>query len=117
MIPALALLKANWRIPVAFITGAALCWPVASCQGRRDGKANVAAKVAVASSKATESAAKAEVAAIVADAVRRGEAKAIQTELQEIVREEGSDALAGPGVSSVLARLRQANRGGADTRP
>lgn len=117
MIRAIAILEANWKIVAGLVIGALLCWPVASCSGRKAGIAEYYSKVTMASSKASEAAAKAEVAAIVTDAVRRGESAKVQQELKDIIHEQGSDALAGPGVTGVLARLRQASGSGADTRP
>ena len=76
-------------------------------QARR--KADHAAVIA-ASAKVTEAAAKAEIAAMAVDAVRRGEAKAMQEKLRSIVDEKADTSVAGPGVIGVLDELRKADR-------
>lgn len=37
----LAFLKANWKAAAGLILGFILCWPVASCSGRADGRAEM----------------------------------------------------------------------------
>lgn len=99
-----------WKLIAALILGAVLCWPVASCQGRRSAEAHNSAKIIAASAKVTEAAAKAEIAAMAVDAVRRGQAKQVQDELRSVADDKGSTDLAGPGVTAVLDRLRKADR-------
>ena len=103
-------LATNWKLPVAALIGAALCYPVASCNGRQRANATNNAKIMAASAKVREAAAKAEIAAMAVDAVRRGHAKQAEQELRKIADEKGSDAVAGPGVAAVLDRMREANR-------
>jgi len=100
-------LTANWKAIVGILIGAALTWPIASCQGRRDANAANEAKIIAASAKVREAAAKAEIAAMAADSVRRGQAKQVQDELREIVDEQANDDTVGPGVAAILDRLRQ----------
>ncbi|MGV3769649.1 MAG: hypothetical protein ACO1NM_06435 [Sphingobium phenoxybenzoativorans] len=110
MIALPAIVRTNWKLPVAAIVGAAVCWPVASCSGRQQANATNSAKIIAASAKVREAAAKAEIAAMATDAIRRGQAKQVEQELRKVADEKGSDAVAGPGVTAVLDRLRQANR-------
>lgn len=110
MIAAPLWLASNWKLIVALILGAILCWPVASCSGRRSAENTQEAKIIAASAKVTEAAAKAEIAAMAVDAVRRGQAKQVQDELRSVADEKGSTDLAGPGVTAVLDRLRKADR-------
>lgn len=37
----LAFAKSNWKAFVGLVLGFLLCWPVASCSGRRDGRAQM----------------------------------------------------------------------------
>ena len=103
-------LAANWKLPVAALVGAALCYPVASCNGRQPANATNSAKIIAASAKVREAAAKAEIAAMAVDAVRRGQAKQVEQELRKIADEKGTDAVVGPGVTAVLDRMREASR-------
>lgn len=104
---AVSLLRDYWKLLAAFILGAVLIWPLASCQGRQQANAINSAKIIAASAKVREAAAKAEIAAMAVDAVRRGEAKQVEQELRKVADEKGSDAVAGPGVIGVLDRLRK----------
>ena len=48
----LAFIKANWKAAVGLILGIILCWPVASCSGRADGRAQMRAALVQANIKA-----------------------------------------------------------------
>lgn len=109
---AVSLLRDYWKLLAAFILGAVLIWPLASCQGRQQANAINSAKIIAASAKVREAAAKAESAAILADMARSVNTTKEADELREIVRETKSDAGVGPATASVLARLRE-RRGGA----
>lgn len=102
----------DWKLPAAALLGAALTWPVASCQGRRSAENVHEAKIITASAKVTEAAAKAESAAILADMARSVNTAKEAEELKKVVEDVKSEAVAGPAVSAVLRELRQ-RRGGA----
>ena len=48
----LAFARANWKALVGLILGIILCWPVASCSGRADGRAEMRAALVQANIKA-----------------------------------------------------------------
>ena len=48
----LAFARANWKALVGLILGIILCWPVASCSGRADGRAQMRAALVQANIKA-----------------------------------------------------------------
>lgn len=110
-----ALWAIDWKLPVAALLGATLCWPVASCQGRRSAETTQSAKIIAASAKVREAAAKAESAAILADMARSVNTAKEADELKDIINETKSEAVAGPAVSAVLRELRQ--RRGSAARP
>lgn len=112
MIAAPLWLASNWKLPAAALLGAALCWPVASCQGRRSAEVTASAKIIAASAKITEAAHKAETAAVLADMARSVNTAKEADDLREIINETKSSAGVGPATASVLARLRE-RRGGA----
>ena len=105
----------DWKLPAAALLAATLCWPVASCSGRRSADNVLEAKVVAAAAKVREAAAKAESAAILADMVRHANTAKEADELREIIDETKSDAGVGPATSAVLQRLRQ--RRGSAARP
>lgn len=111
MIP--AILLANWKLPVAAILGAILCWPIASCSGRRSAENAQEAKIIAAAAKVREAASKAETAAVLADMARSVKTAKEADELREIVRETKSEAGVGPATSAVLQRLRERRSGAA----
>lgn len=102
-----------WRIAAAFILGCLLTLPLAYCQGRSDGKANMERDLAASVRKVTEAALKSERAANAADALRRDAARARESELREIVNAKGTDAIVGGATGGVIERLR-AGKGGKD---
>ena len=102
----------DWKLPAAFLLGAVLCYPIASCQGRRSAEIAQSAKIIAASAKVTEAAAKAESAAILADMARSVNTAKEADELKKVIADVKSEAVAGPAVSAVLRELRQ-RRGGA----
>ena len=108
-------LAANWKLPVAALLGAILCWPIASCSGRRDANAANDARIIAAATKITEAAAKAESAAILADMARSVNTAKEADELKKVIEDVKSEAVAGPAVSAVLRELRQ--RRGGSARP
>ncbi|WP_097091798.1 hypothetical protein [Novosphingobium sp. Chol11] len=87
--------------------GALLCLPLAYCEGKSAGKLASANTNLEASLKVQQAAQKVERAATLADMARRAKTREQITELREIVRENGTDAVAGPGVTAVLDRLRR----------
>ena len=105
----------DWKLPAAALLAATLCWPVASCSGRRSAESAASAKIIAASAKVNEAASKAETAAILADMARSVKSGKEADELREIVRETKSDAGVGPATAAVLARLRE--RRGSAARP
>ena len=110
---AVGAVRANWKLPVAAIVGAALCYPVASCNGKRQADATNALRMEVAAEKARVSAARAEAAANRADIARQKAAQARNSELQGIVIHEGTDAVVGGATGALVNRLRR-DAGGAD---
>ncbi|MDV5822284.1 hypothetical protein [Sphingobium naphthae] len=97
----------NWRIAVAAGFGFAFCWPVASCQGKREAQAAYALKVQAAAEKVKAAASKAELAAALADMARASKSKEEAQELREIINETQSDAGVGPATSALLGELRK----------
>jgi len=112
MIALPAILANNWKVLGGAVIGAALCYPVASCSGRRAANATQAEKVIAASAVVHEAAAKAETAAVLADMARTANTIKEVDELREVINETKSDADVGPATAAVLARLRE-KRGGA----
>lgn len=100
----------NWRIAVAAGFGFAFCWPVASCQGKREAQAAYALKVQAAAEQVKAAASKAELAAALADMARASKTKEEAQELREIISNAKDDGAVGPAVSGVLERLRERNR-------
>lgn len=96
----------NWRLIVGALAGALMCAPLAYCEGRADGKRQVNAQIAIQAEKVRNAALKAEAAATLADMARSVRTAEQQRELQEIVENVGTNEMAGPAVSAVLARLR-----------
>lgn len=43
LLPGIALIKTWWKTVLGLIIGAALCWPLAHCEGRKDGRAETRA--------------------------------------------------------------------------
>lgn len=106
----MAWIMLNWRVIAAAIVGALLCWPVASCQGKREANAAYAAKVQAAAEQVKAAANKAELAAALADMARASKTKEEAQELREIISNAKDDGAVGPAVSGVLERLRERNR-------
>ena len=106
-------LAANWKLPVAALVGAALCWPVASCYGENQANDANALRMEAAAEKARASAARAEAAANRADIARQKAAQARNSELQGIVNHEGTNAVVGGATGALVNRLRR-DAGGAD---
>ena len=100
-------LATNWKLPVAAIVGAAITWPVASCQGKRQADNTNALRMEAAAEQAKASAARAEAAANRAEIARKLAAKARQGALQEIVDHEGTNAIVGGSVVAVIGKLRR----------
>ena len=109
----ISLLRAHWKLIVAALVGMALCYPVASCSGRRSAFNAQSAKIIAASAKVTVAAAKAEQAAILADMARSANTAKEADELREVIDNVKSEAVAGPAVSVVLRELRQRRSGAA----
>ncbi len=103
----MAWIMLNWRVIAAAIVGALLCWPVASCQGKREANAAYYAKVKAAAEQVKAAANKAELAAALADMARTSNSKAEAQELREIINETQSDAGVGPATSALLGELRK----------
>ena len=109
LIAAWSAVRANWRLfAVAALVAFGVVQSYRLAVEKRARKADHAAVIA-ASAKVTEAAAKAEIAAMAVDAVRRGEAKAMQEKLRSIVDEKADTSVAGPGVIAVLDELRKAD--------
>lgn len=102
-------LASNWKAIVGALAGAALCWPVASCQGKREATVALHAQVRLDAEKVRNAALKAEAAATLTDMARSAKTAQQQRELQEIVNDVGTNEMVGPAVSAVLARLRAAS--------
>ena len=105
----------DWKLPAAALLGAALCYPIASCQGRRSAESATSAKIIAASAKVTEAASKAETAAVLADMARSVNTAKEADELKKVIEDVKSEAVAGPAVRAVLRELRQ--RRGSAARP
>lgn len=110
LMTAWSVVRANWKIILGVFMGALMCWPVASCQGKREANATNAAKVIAASAKVEQAAAKAEAAAVLADMARNTKSREEITELRRIVDETQSDAGVGPATAKLLERLRARER-------
>ena len=104
---ALSLIRDHWIKAVWIAIGMALCYPVASCNGRNIAEAKAAEQVIAASEKVKRAAAQAELAATVADATRRADTVAEVNELKEAVDAVKTNDEAGPAVSAVMQRLRE----------
>lgn len=100
-------LTANWKALAGAVVGAALCAPLAYCQGKSNANAANAARVELAAEKVKRAATQAELAATLADMTRQAKTKQEITELQEIVNEAQPGNDAGPATISVLDRLRR----------
>ncbi len=101
------LVSDHWRTALWIAIGALLCWPVASCQGKREAQAAYALKVQAAAEKVKAAASKAELAAALADMARASKSKEEAQELREIINETQSDAGVGPATSALLGELRK----------
>lgn len=106
-------LTANWKLAIAALVGAALCYPVASCSGKRQADDANALHMEAAAERAKTEAARAEAAANRAEIARKLAAKARQDALQGIVDEQGTDAVVGGSVGAVIGKLRR-DASGAD---
>lgn len=100
-------LASNWRIVVSLFTGVAICWPVASCQGKREATIANNAKVELAAEQVKRAAAQAELAATLADMTRVAKTKEEAQEIKELIVEKASDDAAGPGMDAWIKRLRE----------
>lgn len=109
-------LAANWKLPVAALAGAGLCYPVASCKGKRQANDSNALRMEKAAAKAVAAQAKAEAAANRAETARKLAAKARQDALQGIVDHEGTNDVVGGATGAVIGKLRR-DAGGADKAP
>lgn len=105
--------QAHWKLIAAVLVGMALCWPIASCSGRRSAESNQSAKIIAASAKVERAAAKAEQAAILADMARTATTAKEADELREVINETKSDAGVGPATAALLKRLREKRSGAA----
>lgn len=104
---ALRFVGANWRAALWIILGALLCYPVASCNGKRQAKATIAAKIEAASAKVERAAGQAELAATLAEMARTANSEKDMTELRKVVDDAKDDGTVGPATSDLLARMRQ----------
>lgn len=111
LMSAASAVRANWKLPVAAVVGAALTWPIASCSSRQQANATNSVKIIAASAKVTEAAAKAESAAILADMARSVNTAKEADELRDIINDTKSEAGVGPATAGVLRSLRE-RRGG-----
>lgn len=101
---------ANWRMIVAAILGAALCWPVASCSGKRSANALHAAKVEASGEKVKRAASQAELAAKIAEMARSTNTRQEAAELRKVVSDAKDDGDVGPATSALLDRMRSKRR-------
>ena len=104
---ALSFIRRNYRAALWMILGALLCYPVASCNGKRQAKATIAAKIEAASAKVERAAGQAELAATLAEMARTANTEKDMTELRKVVDDAKDDGTVGPATSDLLARMRQ----------
>lgn len=104
---ALSFVQRNWRAALWMILGALLCYPVASCNGKRQAKATIAAKIEAASAKVERAAGQAELAATLAEMARTANTEKDMTELRKVVDDAKDDGTVGPATSDLLARMRR----------
>ena len=104
---ALSFIRHNYRAALWMILGALLCYPVASCNGKRQAKATIAAKIEAASAKVERAAGQAELAATLAEMARTASTEKDMTELRKVVDDAKDDGTVGPATSDLLARMRQ----------
>jgi hypothetical protein len=103
----LGILSDHWRKALWIAVGFALCWPVASCVGKREATAAYALKVKAAAEETRRAASQAELAAALADIARASKTKDEADELRKLIDETQSDAGVGPATAAVLQRLRE----------
>tara|TARA_R110000787_G_scaffold67905_1_gene151984 strand:+ start:262 stop:621 length:360 start_codon:yes stop_codon:yes gene_type:complete len=106
---------APWLKPaLGFIAGAALCFPLAYCEGKGAGKAEISGKVEASARALIVAARKVEEDANLL-ALERAKLRAAQSrELQEIAHDKGTNDPAGAGVRAVLGRVHERQTGGGD---
>ncbi|EPR09752.1 hypothetical protein M527_06385 [Sphingobium indicum IP26] len=100
-------LTANWKALAGAIIGAALCAPLAYCEGKSAGKLATVNANLEASLKVQQAALKVERAANLADMARRAKTAEQITELREIVTHEGTNDTVGGATGALLDRLRR----------
>lgn len=104
---ALSAVRQHWRAALWIMLGALLCYPVASCNGKRQAKATIAAKIEAAAVKVERAAGQAELAATLAEMARTANSEKDMTELRKVVDDAKDDGTVGPATSDLLARMRR----------
>lgn len=108
MIP---LLLTNWKLAAGIVLGGLLCYPVASCNGRRAATAEYAANVEIAAAKVKHAAGQAELAATLSEMARSANTKQEVTELRKVVDDAKDDGAVGPATADLLQRMRSKGGG------
>lgn len=104
---AIGLAKDHRRIVLGIVMGALMCYPVASCNGRKAATAEYAAKVEVAAAKVEKAASKAEMAATLSEMARSANTQMEVTELRKVVSDAKDDGPVGGATGAVIERLRR----------
>lgn len=103
----LSLVRANIKLVAGIVIGALLCYPVASCNGKRQATAAYAAKVEIAAAKVEHAAGQAELAATLSEMARSANTQKEVTELRKVVDDAKDDGPVGPATANLLERLRK----------
>lgn len=100
-----------WKAALGIVLGALLCWPVASCQGRKDGRAQMQLAVERANAKALEQSRRAD--AIAANQRLTDTIAVNQQErtLRDAIASTPDSAPDAARIALGCERLRRANRG------
>jgi len=107
----LATIRANWKLAAGIVIGALMCYPVASCNGKRQANAAYAAKVEIAAAKVERAAGQAELAATLSEMARSASTEQEATELRKVVDDAKDDGTVGPATADLLARMRSKGGG------